>query len=81
MDLSKQEEQKVEEPVKETTEVVAEEPKQEVKSTWTCQCGKENEGNFCSNCGNKKPKACKKCNGKLAEDSKFCPNCGEKVEE
>lgn len=81
IDLSKQEEQKVEEPVKETTEVVTEEPKQEVKSTWTCQCGKENEGNFCSNCGSKKPKACKKCNGKLAEDSKFCPNCGEKVEE
>ena len=66
IDLSKQEEQKVEEPVKETTEVVTEEPKQEVKSTWTCQCGKENEGNFCSNCGSKKPKACKKCNGKLA---------------
>ena len=81
IDLSKQEEQKVEEPVKETTEVVTEEPKQEVKSTWTCQCGKENEGNFCSNCGSKKPKVCKKCNGKLAEDSKFCPNCGEKVEE
>ena len=65
IDLSKQEEQKVEEPVKETTEVVTEEPKQEVKSTWTCQCGKENEGNFCSNCGSKKPKACKKCNGKF----------------
>lgn len=81
IDLSKQEEQKVEEPVKETTEVVTEESKQEVKSTWTCQCGKENEGNFCSNCGSKKPKVCKKCNGKLAEDSKFCPNCGEKVEE
>lgn len=82
MDLSKQEET-VENKVEETkTEepAVTEEVKEAVSNKWTCDCGSENEGNFCTNCGSPKPRICKKCNNKLGKDAKFCSNCGEKVE-
>ena len=82
MDLSKQEEV-VEKPVEETkTEepAVVKEAKEPVSNKWTCDCGSENEGNFCTNCGSPKPRTCKKCNSKLGKDSKFCSNCGEKAE-
>ena len=50
---------------------------------WSCSCGKEgNTGNFCTNCGSKKPTvtgwtcSCGNvCNGN------FCPNCGNKKPE
>ena len=50
---------------------------------WSCSCGKEgNTGNFCTNCGSKKPTATgwtcscgNVCNGN------FCPNCGNKKPE
>ncbi len=58
---------------------VNEEQKAET-TKWKCDCGTENEGNFCANCGNPKPKFCKKCNSKLEKNAKFCGNCGEKVE-
>ena len=53
--------------------------------TWTCQCGTVNQGNFCTECGAKRPEAapkyaCSKC-GWVPEDPtkppKFCPNCGD----
>ncbi len=52
---------------------------------WTCACGAVNAGNFCTNCGAKKPEPvkvfrCDKC-GWTPEDPtnppKFCPNCGD----
>lgn len=51
---------------------------------WTCGCGAYNEGNFCSNCGQQKPKEqegkfCTNCGAKLPEGGspvRFCPNCG-----
>ena len=49
---------------------------------WTCACGKTgNEGNFCANCGQKKPEVaetwiCTNC-GKQGNDGKFCANCGK----
>ena len=52
---------------------------------WTCACGAVNQGNFCANCGAKKPADaplyhCDKC-GWTPEDPahppKFCPNCGD----
>ncbi len=51
---------------------------------WTCQCGTQNTGNFCMNCGSKKPEApkkrfCQNCGNELAEGAKFCPNCGNKA--
>lgn len=49
---------------------------------WTCpKCGKVATGNFCPECGEKKPApasswTCPKC-GKV-NDGKFCSDCGEK---
>ena len=55
-------------------------------SGWECpNCKNIATGNFCTNCGTKKPEAksakfCPKCGAKVDEGSKFCPECGEKVE-
>ncbi len=52
---------------------------------WTCACGAVNSGNFCTQCGKKRPEPpkkyrCDKC-GWTPEDPtkppKFCPNCGD----
>lgn len=52
---------------------------------WKCACGAVNTGNFCTNCGAKKPEApkkyrCDKC-GWTPDDPtkppKFCPQCGD----
>lgn len=52
---------------------------------WACACGTLNAGNFCTNCGAKKPEPkkafrCDKC-GWTPEDPanppRFCPNCGD----
>lgn len=50
--------------------------------TWKCpKCGNLNKGNFCGNCGTKKPeeKNCPKCGNPVNSSQKFCPNCGEKL--
>jgi len=53
---------------------------------WECpECKNHASGNFCTNCGTKKPdqskaKFCSKCGAKLDNGAKFCPECGEKVE-
>ncbi len=54
---------------------------------WTCSCGQKNTGNFCTNCGEKKPERaamnhCPNCGHALpdpANPPKFCPNCGTKL--
>lgn len=48
---------------------------------WKCSCGTENTGNFCSNCGNKKPEQAKqwKCSCGTENTGKFCSNCGKPV--
>lgn len=51
---------------------------------WTCSCGKVNTGNFCTDCGSKKPEQAKKrfctnCGAELSENAKFCPECGTKA--
>ena len=64
-------------------------------NSWKCSCGASNTGNFCQNCGSKKPVTngwicscgetntgnfCQNCGSKKPEAStKFCPNCGAKV--
>jgi len=51
-------------------------------NTWNCpECENENSGNFCSNCGTKKPEtkgpwACPSCNQE--NSGNFCSNCGTK---
>ena len=54
---------------------------------WTCpQCGASNTGNFCTNCGTKKPEVklsfCPNCGAPIPDPSnppKFCPQCGNKL--
>lgn len=52
-------------------------------SAWTCACGAQNSGNFCTNCGSEKPqqssKFCSNCGNKLPVEAKFCSNCGTQI--
>lgn len=71
--VSQQQAQQATQPVQETK-----------KDTWKCpKCGKENEGKFCNECGEKKPEAakCSNCGKELPAGTKFCPECGTKVGE
>lgn len=82
IDLSNQQvtqEEKVEEKEEEKKEEVIAAEKTE-NEKWNCECGTQNEGRFCYNCGKPRPKMCKNCKANLAEDAKFCSNCGKKVE-
>lgn len=46
-------------------------------SKWTCKCGAENTGKYCSECGNSKPKEeTWVCSCGSSNKSKFCSNCG-----
>ena len=61
-------------------------PAKEEKPGWTCpECGQFNQGNFCTNCGTKRPEGapvykCSNC-GWIPDDPtnppKFCPECGD----
>ncbi len=48
--------------------------------SWTCSCGSVNTGNFCGNCGNKRPQpqapAQWTCSCGATNSGKFCSNCG-----
>lgn len=55
--------------------------KADAAETWTCTCGALNTGNFCPQCGAKKPEekhgwTCAKCG--TENKGKFCSECGEK---
>ena len=48
-------------------------------NTWKCDCGAENTGKFCIECGKPKPAdgwACPKCG--TVNKGRFCMECGEK---
>lgn len=47
-------------------------------NTWTCACGSENSGKFCTNCGAKKPDNSWVCTCGQTNNGNFCPNCGAK---
>lgn len=52
-----------------------------ILNSWECgECNSKNTGNFCSNCGSKKPerKFCGNCGYKINNNEKFCPECGNK---
>lgn len=47
---------------------------------WTCECGQQNQGKFCMNCGKPRPEApsrwfCPDCG--TPNEGKFCMNCGK----
>ncbi len=52
------------------------------KSGWKCACGAVNTGNFCAQCGAKKPEEIPagawKCACGSVNTGKFCPQCGAK---
>lgn len=62
-------------------------PVENEEGMWRCSCGSLNKGNFCANCGQKRPampqiKFCPNCGyhfSDLNETPKFCPNCGHKL--
>ncbi|MBQ3471148.1 MAG: SPFH domain-containing protein [Clostridia bacterium] len=43
---------------------------------WTCECGTENSGKFCSNCGKPQPQGWT-CECGTQNSGKFCQNCGK----
>ncbi len=47
-------------------------------NTWKCACGADNSGNFCVNCGAKKPESGWTCTCGSVNSGNFCPNCGAK---
>ncbi len=46
-------------------------------AAWACGCGAQNTGNFCQNCGAKRPAGCAHPNA--GPDAAFCPDCGAKL--
>jgi len=51
-------------------------------NSWTCECGANNNGNFCTQCGKAKPAGsafCSECGKELSYGTKFCSNCGKEV--
>ncbi len=49
--------------------------------SWKCACGAVVSGNFCAECGAKKPEEGWKCACGSVNKGKFCPNCGQKKPE
>jgi len=46
-------------------------------AVWTCTCRMVNKGNFCPECGSKRPSQCRHTRAR-AEDT-YCPDCGIKL--
>lgn len=44
---------------------------------WKCECGAENTGKFCGNCGKPQPQGSWKCECGAENTGKFCSNCGK----
>ncbi|MBQ2809531.1 MAG: SPFH domain-containing protein [Clostridia bacterium] len=54
-------------------------PTPSTQNGWTCACGATNTGNFCAECGTKKPEANGwTCSCGSVNKGKFCSNCGTK---
>lgn len=60
----------------ESTKSGASTPSAATNGKWTCKCGAENAGKFCSNCGEPKP-AGWVCSCGTVNTGKFCYNCGQ----
>lgn len=57
----------------------AQQQAQNTQDGWRCNCGEENTGKFCKNCGKGKPapQDSWKCSCGEENSSKFCKNCGK----
>lgn len=54
-------------------------PLQQTAAAWQCSCGTAAQGNFCPNCGNKKPQEdAWRCQCGQENKGNFCSNCGNK---
>lgn len=53
-------------------------PQSQTRTAWMCQCGTENHGNFCTECGTQRPKAEWICSCGTVNHGKFCTECGAK---
>ncbi len=51
-------------------------PQMAPASGWTCSCGAVNNGNFCTQCGAKKPEAGWVCSCGATNTGNFCSQCG-----
>lgn len=61
---------------------IVQQPQQVNGDTWTCSCGNNASGKFCTECGAKKPEegwTCTHCNA--VNKGKFCAECGAKKPE
>lgn len=58
----------------------AQQTSQQSANTWKCSCGTENTGNFCNNCGAKKPAPAGEwtCSCGTKNTGNFCGGCGAK---
>lgn len=58
----------------------AEQKQENSESAWTCSCGTKVTGNFCQNCGKKKPEPVNEkiwvCSCGAKATGNFCPECG-----
>ena len=58
---------------------MAQQQQQAQANAWKCSCGADVTGNFCPNCGAKKPESNGwKCSCGADVTGNFCPNCGAK---
>ena len=53
-------------------------PAAPVAGAWTCSCGQQNTGKFCTSCGKPKPADGWTCECGTVNQGKFCQNCGKK---
>ena len=58
----------------------AQQPVQNQAAGWQCGCGMSNQGNFCANCGAKRPVANGpwQCSCGMTNQGNFCSNCGNR---
>lgn len=54
-------------------------PQQPALNAWTCSCGAQNNGKFCSECGKPQPapEGAWTCSCGAVNTGKFCPECGK----
>ena len=58
----------------------SQQPQAPAAGAWKCECGTENTGKFCANCGKPKPAPAAgvwKCECGTENSGKFCSNCGK----